>query len=139
MDSVRTPADQRDLLVATIRGTAEWRSRKAYEFVDDFIAHKRSLRARQALRTLANFVESLPDDDPDLHLHALRRADERDGRLRLTPDSVLSLSRFGLDRGAWQASKPSENQMRNILRRIDGIEAKERHADKLRAREDSNL
>ncbi len=130
---VRTPADQRLLLAATIRSTAEWRGQKAREFGDDAIARKRSLRAKLALRTLANFVEAMPNDDPDLNLHALRRVDERKGELRLAPDSFFLLSRFSLDKGAWQASKPSESQMRNILRRIDGIEARERHARKQRA------
>jgi hypothetical protein len=129
----RTPPAQRRLLVATIRDTAEWRRQKAEEFGDDAIARKRSLRAKQALRNLANFVEAMPDDDPDLNLYALRRVGERKGGLRLAPDSVLLLSRFGLDRGAWQSTKPIESQMRNVLRRIDGIEARERHARKLRA------
>jgi hypothetical protein len=133
MDSVRTSADQRSSLVKTIRDTAEWRKRKVEEFDDDPIARKRSLRAKQALGALANFVEGMPDDDPDLSLHALRRAEERDGRLLLSLDSFTLISRFGMDRGAWQASRPTESQMRNVLRRIDGIEARERHARKLRA------
>lgn len=91
------------------------------------------MRAGQALRTLANFVEVLPDDDPDLFLHALQRTDAHDGRLSITTDSFMLLSRFGMDRGAWQATKPTESQMRNVLRRIDGIEAQERHARKVRA------
>lgn len=135
MDSVRTSAEQRGLLVTTIRSTAEWRGQKADEFGNDAMARKENLRAKQALRALANFVEAMLDDDPDLHLYALRRADERGGRLRLVPDSVFLLSRFGLGKGAWQASRPTENQMRNILRRVDGIEAQERHARKLRAEE----
>lgn len=132
MDSVRTSADQRRLLVLTIRNTAEWRGQKADEFEGDAIARKQNLRAKQALRALANFVEVMPDEDPDLNLHALRRASGHGGRLSLTLDSVYLLSRFGLDKGAWQSSRPTENQMRNILRRIDGIEARERHARKLR-------
>ncbi len=133
VELVRTPADQRGLLVATIRDVSEWRRQKAEEFGDDAIARKRSLRAKQALRNLANFVEAMPDEDPDLNLYALRRAGERKGGLRLAPDSVLLLSRFGLDRGAWQSTEPTESQMRNVLRRIDGVEARERHARKLRA------
>lgn len=78
------------------------------------MARKENLRAKQALRALANFVEAMLDDDPDLHPYALRRADERGGRLRLVPDSVFLLSRFGLGKGAWQASRPTESQMRNI-------------------------
>jgi hypothetical protein len=91
------------------------------------------LRSKHALRRLANFVEKMPDDDPDLNLYALLRAGDRSGRLKLTPDSLRLLSRFGLDKGAWQLTKPVENQMRNVLRRMDGIEARERHARKLRA------
>lgn len=83
-------------------------------------------------RALANFVEVMPDEDPDLNLYALRRASGHGGRLSLTLDSVYLLSRFGLDKGAWQSSRPAETQMRNILRRIDGVEARERHARKLR-------
>lgn len=133
MESVRAPADQRVLLAATIRDVARWRKGKADEFGDDTIARKRSLRAKQALKTLANFVEQMSDDDPDLHLYALRRTNERDGRLSVTLDSLMLLSRFGMDRGAWQAARPTENQMRNVLRRIDGTEARERHARKLRS------
>ncbi|HEX5853897.1 MAG TPA: hypothetical protein VFY36_12500 [Solirubrobacteraceae bacterium] len=135
MDSLRTSADQRRLLVKTIRDTAAWRDRKVKEFEDDAIARKRSLRAKQALGAFANFVEAMPDGDPDLSLPALRRVTERDGSLSLTPDSLTLVSRFGMDRGAWQASKPTESQMRNALHRIDGIEARERHARKLRDEE----
>jgi hypothetical protein len=131
-ESVRTPADQRVLLATTIRDIAHWRKEKADEFSDDAIARKRSLRAKQALKTLANFVETLPDDDPDLVLYALRRTDARNGTLLVTLDSLTLLSRFGMNQGAWQAARPTESQMRNVLRRIDGIEARGRHARKLR-------
>lgn len=124
---------ERSLLVRTIRDTAEWRKRKVEEFGDDVIARKRGLRAKQALGALANFVEAMPDDDPDLSLYALHRVEEQDGKLVLTRDSLTLISRFGMDRGAWQASRPTERQMRNVLRRVDGIEAQERHARKLRA------
>jgi hypothetical protein len=133
MDSVRTSTDQRNCLVKTIRDTAEWRDRKPEEFGDDPISRKQNLRAKQALGAFANFVEAMPDDDPDLNLHALLRVEERDGKLVLALDSLTLISRFGMDRGAWQASRPTESQMRNALRRIDGIEARERHARKLRA------
>lgn len=133
MECLRSASDQRVLLATTIRDVAEWRRCKADEFADDAIARKRGLRARYALNALANFVEALPDDDPDLSLYALRRTDERDGKLLITRDGLMLLSRFGIDRGAWQATRPTENQMRNALRRLDGIEARERHASKLRA------
>lgn len=132
VEAVRTAADQRRLLVATIRSTADWRGRKADEF-DDEVARRRSLRAKQALRTLANFVDDLPDDDPELALYALRRVEEHDSRLGLSPDAAALLSRFGLGKGAWQESKPTEKQMRNVLRRLDGIEASERRARRERA------
>lgn len=135
MESLRPASEQRALLAATIRHAARWRGDKVDEFDDDAIARKRSLRAKQALLTLANFVEVLPDDDPDLDLYALRRAEERDGRLQLALDSATLLSRFGIGKGAWQASTPTEKQMRNVLRRMDGIEARERHARKQRAEE----
>lgn len=134
-DAVRPIADQRRLLVATIRGAADWRRGKANEYEHDDDLRKENVRAKKALLTLANFVEGLPDDDRDLNLYALRRADERDGRLRLTLDSLTLLSRFGLDKRSWQGGRPSENQMRNVLRRVDGIEATERRARKERAEE----
>jgi hypothetical protein len=88
-----------------------------------------------ALRALAKFVGGLPDDDPDLNLSALSRTDERDGCLALTMDAAVLLSRFGLDVRTWRSGAPGESQMRNVLRRIDGIEARERAARKKRAEE----
>ncbi len=129
----RSAADQRRLLVETIRASAGWRRRKAEEFRDDADAHRQNSRAAIALRTLANFVDAMPDDDPDLGLHALSRTQERNGRLDLTEEASVLLSRFGLDYGAWQSASPTENQMRNVLRRIDGIEARERSARRKRA------
>jgi hypothetical protein len=132
-DPVRSISDQRRLLAATIRGSARWRDDKADEFDDDAETREENLRASEALLVLADFVEALLDDDRDLNLHALRRASERGGQLWLTPDGLTLLSRFGLDRGSWQAGEPSESQMRNVLRRVDGVEAKERRARKERA------
>jgi hypothetical protein len=129
----RAAADQRRLLVETIRSTARWRRRKADEFGDDEEARRGNVRAASALRTLANFVDALPDRDPDLNLHALCRTDERDDALELTHDTAVLLSRFGLHRGAWQSASPGEDQMRNVLRRMDGIEARERAERKRRA------
>jgi ketosteroid isomerase-like protein/DNA-binding phage protein len=127
MEVLRLPAVQRRLLVATIRDTVEWRIRMVDKFGDDFEARKRSLRAMQALRTLANFVEGMSDEDPELWLHALHRVEERDGLLQLVSASRAALSRFGLQRGAWQTSSQTQPQMRKILRRINGIEAQKRH------------
>jgi hypothetical protein len=128
---VRTPAEQRDALAVTIRDSAEWRRRKADEFEDEPVSRKASLRARQALRTLANFVEALPDDDPELGLYALRRVELVEGRLALTSEAKLLLSRFGIAKRSWQSSTPSERQMRKILRQLDGMEAHERGSRKL--------
>lgn len=127
----RTPGEQRDALAATIRDSAEWRRRKADEFEDEPVSRKASLRARQALRTLANFVEALPDDDPELNLQALRRVESFEGCLALTDEAKLELSRFGIAKRSWQSSKPSERQMRKMLRRLDGLEARERGSRKL--------
>jgi hypothetical protein len=129
----RAAPDQRRLLVETIRASAQWRQRKADEFGDDENARRQNSRATLALRALASFVAGLPNDDPDLNLPALARTEERDGRLVLTADASFFLSRFGLGYGAWKSGTPGERQMRNVLRRIDGIEARERSARKQRA------
>jgi hypothetical protein len=92
----RIPAEQRRLLAETIRRTARWRRRKADEYRDDEARRRENARVASALRTLANFVDGLPDDDPDINLHALRRTDERDGQLALADDAAVLLSRFGL-------------------------------------------
>lgn len=131
-EDVRPIEGQRRLLAATIRNTAYWRRDKADE-AENPAARKQNLRAKAALLHLANFVEGLPDDDLDLRLFALHRADERDGALLLTPDGSTLLSRFGLSKDSWQSSTPTDNQMRNVLRRVDGIEADERRARKERA------
>lgn len=94
-EPVRPIPDQRRLLVATIRAAADWRAGRADKFEHDRDAHRENVRAKTALRTLANFVEDLPDDDRDLDLHALRRADESHGQLQLTDDGIALLSRFG--------------------------------------------
>jgi hypothetical protein len=122
----RSAAEQRRLLAETIRSTARWRRDKSDEFRDDEKLRRENARVASALRTLANFVDGLPDDDPDINLYALCRTDEQNGRLHLADEGVVLLSRFGLNQGTWQASKPSENQMRNLLRRLDGAETRER-------------
>jgi hypothetical protein len=133
VEEKRTAADQRRLLVETIRATGRWRRSKADEFRSDDHAQRQNRRAAVALRTLANFIDGLPDDDLDLSLEALSRTQEINGRLELAEDASVLLSRFGLDYGAWQSESPSEKQMRNVLRRIDGIEARERRARRERA------
>lgn len=128
----RAAPKQRRLLAATIRASAQWRRSKADEFRDDEDALRENSRAAIALKTLANFVDGLPDGDQDLNLPALSRTEDRDGCLVLTSDALVLLSRFGLS-GSWRGGAPSESQMRNILRRLDGIEARERKARKQRA------
>ena len=132
-DPVRPIADQRRLLVATIRSVADWRRGKIDEYANDAYHRKQNTRAKKALLTLANFVERLPDDDRDLALHALHRLEESNGELQLTLDGRTMLSQFGLSPGSWHEGRPTEKQMRNILRRVDGVEAKERRARKERA------
>jgi hypothetical protein len=124
---------QRRLLVETIRASAHWRQGKAEEFQDDDDARRHNARAALALRRLAKFVEGLPDNDQDLNLAALSRTEAREGRLTLSTDASVLLSRFGLGQGAWKSGPPNESQMRNVLRRLDGIEARERRARKERA------
>jgi hypothetical protein len=131
----RAAADQRRLLVETIRASAQWRQGKAEQFRDDEDALRHNSRAALALKTLANFVNGLPDSDPELNLPALSRVEKLDGRLALTEDASVLLSRFGLGYGAWRSGAPNEKQMRNVLRRLDGIEARERKARKQRAEE----
>jgi hypothetical protein len=133
MDRLRSAADQRRLLAETIRRTARWRGMKAAEHADAPQAAKRSRRAQIALRALANFVDGLGDDDPDLDLYALRRVAAASDHLLLSDESRELLSRFGMSRGAWQQASITQAQMRNLLRRLDGVEARERRARKLRA------
>ncbi|MES1194166.1 MAG: hypothetical protein ABUM26_07560 [Solirubrobacterales bacterium] len=123
---------QRRLLASTIRASAQWRRSKADEFAHDEDAVRENSRAAIALKTLANFVDGLPDGDQDLNLPALSRTEERGGCLVLSHEASVLLSRFGLG-GGWRGGKPSESQMRNMLRRLDGIEARERKARKERA------
>jgi hypothetical protein len=119
-------------VVETIRRTARWRRAKADEYPE---YHQENVRGASALRTLANFVERMPPDD--MHLRALRYSERRrDGEAyRLCPEAFDVLSRFGLSRGAWHSARPTERQMRNVLRRVEGQQQKERHAERVRAEE----
>lgn len=130
---MRPASEQRRLLAETIRQTAGWRKTQIERYPDDDAAVKASRRSALALRALANFVDGLTDDDPALALPALGRVDARGGTLVLCPDALTLLGRFGLGRGAWQAGTPTEGQMRNLLNRLDGIEAAERAGRKRRA------
>lgn len=114
----------RDELAAIMRTTARWRHNVALRFADDRIARRRSYRAMVAIRIAANFVESLPEDDPDLAW--LRHVDGA----ALCDEGRDILGRFGLDRGAWNQGAPGEAQIRRLLRRLAGAEARERAADR---------
>ena len=109
-------------LVNTIRNTAKWRRSKSYEFAADADEQRKNRRSMVALQTLANFVEALPDADPDLA--CLRHSAPAGEQYRLCPEALRLLSRFGLNYGMWHADSPTEAQMRNILRRIEGAEAR---------------
>jgi hypothetical protein len=128
----RTPAEQRELLVATINFVADWRHEQAEKYdpaeAADPYAQTRSLRAGAALRALAEFVEELPDDDPALKLRTLLNTDQDEGRLVLGEDGFDLLSRFLMSVAT--QTEPTEKQMRNILRRLDGAEGRERAAEK---------
>jgi hypothetical protein len=128
----RSPAEQRELLAATVRFVADWRHEQAEKYAPeesaDPYAQTRSLRAEAALRALSNFVEELPDDDKLLKLATLLNTEEHDGRLALTPEGFDLLSRFLMSVAT--QTEPTEEQMRNIVRRLDGVEGRERAAEK---------
>jgi hypothetical protein len=87
-----------------------------------------------ALKVLRTFVLfSLPEDDSDLC--TFRYSAPQGDRYRICPEAWDLLSRFCMARGNLQESsgKPTEAQMRNVLRRAEGREqqarAEERKAD----------
>jgi hypothetical protein len=130
----RTPAEQRELLAATARFVAYWRHEQAYKYAADEAAdpyaRTRSLRAEAALRTLANFVDAMPDDDKTLMLRTLGTAEESGGKLLLQPERFDLLSRFGMSTSAQTKDGPTQAQCPNVLRRLDGCEGRERAAEK---------
>lgn len=118
-------------LVETIRRTAAWRRQKGVEFADDDRARRKSFRAASAQRTLANFVAGLAEDDPDITVFRNSEVAGEGTYLALCREGLVMLSRFGMEQGAWDArSKPSEAQMRNVLRRVNGAEQAARHRAK---------
>jgi hypothetical protein len=131
------PAGHRERLAATIEAAADWRRDKAHEAQDayqDKRARERSNRAFFGLKMLRTFVLfSLPEDDPDLS--TFRYSAPHGDRYRICPEAWDVLSRFCMARGNLQESggKPTEAQMRNVLRRAEGREqearAEERKAD----------
>ena len=74
-----------------------------------------------AISIAAKFVERLDPSDRDLTW--IRYLDTEHGRVELCESSRELLSRFGMDRGAWQDGPPDERQVRNLLRRMAGAEA----------------
>jgi hypothetical protein len=131
------PEGHRERLAATIQAAADWRRDKAHEAQDahqDKWARERSSRASFALKMLRTFVLfSLSDDDPDLR--TFRYSAPEGDHYRLCPEAWYLLSRFCMARGNLMQSggKPTEAQMRNILRRAEGREqearAEERRAE----------
>jgi hypothetical protein len=111
-------------LAAAMRTTASWRQRKAREYAEDHIARHRSNRASTALRTAAKFVDGMDPDDRDLAW--LRHVELNRDRLHLCEESNELLSRFGIDPGAWRDGRPTETQIRNLLRRVSGAESRAR-------------
>ncbi len=81
-----------------------------------------------AIQCAAKLVASLPEDDRDIAW--LRHLEISSGRLELCEASLDLLSRFGMDRGAWQQGVPTDAQIRNLLRRMDGAEAAARGAER---------
>jgi hypothetical protein len=131
----RDPQEHRQRVVATLRAIAQWRKEKGYEYDDDRYAKKRSLRAKAALRRLANFVEALPVEDHDLY-NLLHVPPTEDGQLQLSADAFALLSRFGMAKGFnGHDAQASEAQMRNVLRRANGVEQAKRHEARVRAQQ----
>jgi len=117
--------EHRLLLAETIRRVSRWRLSVSDEYSEEGNkdAQRQNYRAALALRRLANFVEALPEDDRDLN--NLRSCPlTRDGRAyHLTEKGSRILSRFWINIGAATGvPAPSEAQMRNVLRRVDGAE-----------------
>lgn len=117
--------------VETIRRTARWRRAKADEHPE---SQRQNRRGATALRILANFVEELDADDRDLsNFRHIPVSDDGDA-YRLSEEAATILARFGLNLGAWEGkARPSEAQLRNVLRRVTGAESTERHRARQRA------
>jgi hypothetical protein len=114
-------------LVKALRDTARWRKAKAMQFANDETAQRRSHRAMVAIQIAAKFVDAMPDDDSDIRW--LMHVDvDQYGRAALCQESRELLSRFGMNLGAWTDGPPGEHQVRNLLRRLDGAEARARAA-----------
>jgi hypothetical protein len=88
---------------------------KAEEFREEEFARAQSQRAAVAINQLAEFVEGLADDDPDLGLKAMSNLDQ----VLLPPEAFDHLSRFEMQRAAWQDApgRMSERQKRQSGRK----------------------
>lgn len=131
--SIPTPDElrsHRQRLAETIRRTARWRRAKGDEYPE---ARKHNARGAAALRVLANFAESMELDDLDLRAMRASRLTPDGEAYRLSREASDKLAGFGLGRGSWQGPTPDEAQLRNILRRVEGQEAKNRHLMRQRA------
>jgi hypothetical protein len=119
--------EHQDRLVNTILASSLWRRKKARQ-LQDAGEPKRTVRenhrAAQALSALANFVRDLPDTDRDVRMTFARSEVNPEGwGYRLDESTSTRLSRFGMNQGSWDGrSRMDENQMRNLLRRLEGSE-----------------
>jgi hypothetical protein len=118
----------RERLSFTLRKIAYWRYQQSFREGLSRNEKKAQLRAELSLRRLANFVDELSIDDPDLR-NFFHCEVTLAGRVDMTRAAFHQLSRFGMNIGAWQqGGGPAEAQMRNILRRANGHEQRARAA-----------
>lgn len=131
--NIWTPEEWREhqqRVAETIRRSARWRWAKAEEYPAE---RRENVRSAYALGTLAHFVERLEPDDLDLYaMRASRRTN--DGQAyRLSAEALEKLSRFGYAYGTYNAGALGEAKFRNVLRRVEGQEAQNRHLLRQRA------
>ena len=117
------------LLAASIRHAAKRRAATALNYGVDSARRERFYSAVSGLHELANFVERLPADDPDLQLDALQSApisaDETHYMLSRETDHVLL--RFWMHAPQTHGeAPPTEALMRKMLRRLNDAEAQAR-------------
>jgi hypothetical protein len=133
--SIPTPEQLRrhqQRLAETIRATARWRRAKAEEHPAD---RRENVRSALSLRTLANFVAGLEPDDLDLRCMRASRLTEDGQAYRLSVEASARLARFGYVYGTFNTKTGAldEAQLRNVLRRVEGQEAQNRHLMRQRA------
>jgi len=121
----------RERLVETIQRTSQWRHNLADDYDEEGqkLSRMQNRRSALALARLANFVRDLPEDDPDLG-RCKKSEIARDGRSYiLGEEAARLLGRFWINRAAAKdGGAPTEAQMRNLLRRMDGAEQRHRAA-----------